>query len=49
MGEGGGFPRIRAVVSQVSPRLSMACPSTKGAKKCELTNLLVGFDAGSSE
>jgi hypothetical protein len=25
MGEGGGFPRIWAVVSQVSPRLPMAC------------------------
>jgi len=43
MGEGGGFPRIQAVVSQVSPRLPMACPSTKGAPKCELTNLLVGL------
>ncbi len=28
-GEGGGFPRVRAVVSQVSPRLPMACPNTK--------------------
>jgi len=27
----------------------VACPSTKGATKCELTNLLVGFDAGSSK
>jgi len=43
MGEGGGFPRIQAVVSQVSPRLPVACPSTKGAPKCELTNLLVGL------
>jgi hypothetical protein len=43
MREGGGFPRIRAVVSQVSPRLPMACPSTKGAPECELTNLLVGL------
>jgi hypothetical protein len=49
MGEGGGFPRIRAVVSQVSPKLPVACPSTKGAPECELINLLVGFDAGSSE
>jgi hypothetical protein len=31
MGEGGGFPRVRAVVSHVNPRLPMACPSTKGA------------------
>jgi hypothetical protein len=29
MGEGGGFPRVRAVVSQVNPRLPMACPNTK--------------------
>jgi hypothetical protein len=43
MGEGGGFPRVWAVVSQVSPELLMACPSTKGAPKCELTNLLVGL------
>jgi len=43
MGEGGGFPRIQAVVSQVSPELPVACLSTKGAPKCELTNLLVGL------
>jgi hypothetical protein len=43
MGEGGGFPRVRAMVSQVSPMLPVACPSTKGAPKCELTNLLVGL------
>jgi hypothetical protein len=29
MGEGGGFPRVRAVVSLVSPELPVACPSTK--------------------
>ncbi len=29
MGEGGGFPRIWAVVSQVNPRLPVACPNTK--------------------
>ncbi len=29
MGEGGGFPRVWAVVSQVSPRLTVACPNTK--------------------
>ncbi len=28
MGEGGGFPRVRAVVSQVSPRSPVACPNT---------------------
>jgi len=43
MGEGGGFPRVRAVVSQVSPKLPMACPSTKGVPKSELTNLLVSL------
>jgi hypothetical protein len=29
MGEGGGFLRVRAVVSLVSPKLLVACPSTK--------------------
>jgi hypothetical protein len=29
MGEGGGFPRVRAVVSEVSPRLFVAYPNTK--------------------
>ncbi len=43
MREGGGFPRVRAVVSHVSPKLPVACPSTKGAPESELTNLLVGL------
>jgi hypothetical protein len=43
MGEGGGFPRVQAVVSQVSPRSPVACPSTESASECELTNLLVGL------
>ncbi len=43
MGEGGGFPRVRVVVSLVNPKLHVACPSTKGAPECELTNLLVGL------
>jgi len=43
MGEGGGFPRVWAVVSQVSPELLVAYPSTKGVPECELTNLLVGL------
>jgi len=43
MGEGGGFPRVRAVVSLVSPELLVACPSTKDAPESELTNLLVGL------
>jgi hypothetical protein len=29
MGEGGGFPQVRAMVNQVSPRLFVACPNTK--------------------
>ncbi len=43
MGEGGGFPRVRAVVNQVSLELPVAYPSTKGAPESELTNLLVGL------
>jgi hypothetical protein len=43
MGEGGGFPRVRAVVNLVSLGLPVACPSTKGAPESELTNLLVGL------
>ncbi len=43
MGEGGGFPRVQAVVSLVSQELPVACPSIKGAPECDLTNLLVGF------
>jgi hypothetical protein len=30
--EGGGFPQVRAMVSLVSPRLLVACPSTKNAQ-----------------
>jgi hypothetical protein len=43
MGEGGGFPRVRAMVSLVSPESHVACPSTKSALESELTNLLVGL------
>ncbi len=43
MGEGGGFPRVRAVVSLVSPKLPVACPSIKGVLEGELTNLLIGL------
>jgi len=43
MREGGGFPRVRVVVSHVSPELLVACPSTKGVVESELTNLLVGL------
>jgi hypothetical protein len=48
-GEGGGFPWVRAVVSQVSPELPVVCPNTKSASESDLTNLLFGFDAGSSK
>ncbi len=41
MGEGGGFPRVRAVVNLVSPKSPVACLSCKGALESELTNLLV--------
>jgi hypothetical protein len=30
-GEGGGFPQVQAMVSLVSPKLGVACPSTKNA------------------
>ncbi len=43
MGEGGGFPRVQAMVSQVSLELPVACLNTKGAPNGELTNLLVGL------
>jgi len=43
MGEGGGFPQVRVVMSLVSPELPVAYLSTKGAPKCELTNLFVGL------
>jgi hypothetical protein len=49
MGEGGGFPQVRVVVSLVSPGLLMACPSTKGALESELTNLFGWFGAGSKK
>ncbi len=43
MGEGGGFPRVRAMMNFVSPGLPMVYLSTKGVPECELTNLLVGL------
>jgi hypothetical protein len=43
MGEGGGFPRVRAIVNLVSPKLPMVCPNIKGVPKNELTNLLVDW------
>jgi hypothetical protein len=35
MGEGGGFPRVRAMVSLVNLGSPVACPNTKGALKNE--------------
>jgi hypothetical protein len=32
MKEGGVFPQIRTVVSQVSPRLPVACPNTENVQ-----------------
>jgi hypothetical protein len=43
MGEGGGFPRVGAVVSLMSLELPVACRNTKGAPEIVLTNLLVGL------
>ncbi len=43
MGEGGGFPQARVVVTLVTLRSPVACPSTKGAPNNVLTNLLVGL------
>ncbi len=43
MGEGGGFPRLRAMVSHVNRELLVACFSIKGAPEKDLTNLLVGW------
>jgi hypothetical protein len=47
-GEGGGFPRVRAVVSQVNPNARGLSPTPKGVSKCELTMWVVCFDADSS-
>jgi hypothetical protein len=43
MGEGGGFPQVRAMVSLVSLELPVACLSSKGALENDLTNLLAGL------
>jgi hypothetical protein len=48
MGEGGGFPRVRAVVSQVSPCCPSFVPTSRVFSECELTNFLVGFAVGPS-
>jgi hypothetical protein len=43
MGEGGGFPRARTMMSLVSRESFVVCPSTKGVLESGLTNLLVGL------
>jgi hypothetical protein len=43
MGESGGFPRVRAMVSFVNPYSPMASLNAKGAPESELTHLLVGW------
>jgi len=43
MEEGDGFPRVRVVVSHVSQKLLVTCPSTKGPLEIELTNVLVNL------
>jgi hypothetical protein len=39
MGKGAGFPRVRAMVSLVSPGSPVACPSTKVLQNVNLINL----------
>jgi hypothetical protein len=41
-GEGGGFPRVRAVMSQVSPSCPWLVPTPKGCKMSS-NQLVVGF------
>jgi len=43
MGESGGFPLVQAVVSLVSPKLPVACPSSRNVPESDLTNLLVNL------
>jgi hypothetical protein len=43
IGEGGGFPRVQAVVSLVNPKSLVACHNTKGVPESEQTNLLVSL------
>ncbi len=47
-GEGGGFPPNPGCGESSESVLPMACPNTKSDSECDLTNLLVGFDVGSS-
>jgi hypothetical protein len=43
IGEDGGFPEVRVMVSHVSPRSPVACCRTKIVPECELTNLMIGL------
>jgi len=47
MGEGGGFPRVRAVVCLVVQSARGLSPSPKGVPECELTTWVLCFDADS--
>jgi len=48
MGEGGDFPRVRAVVSLVVQSARGLSQHPKGVPECELTTWVVCFDADSS-
>jgi hypothetical protein len=48
MGEGGDFPRVRAVVSLVVQSARGLSQHPKGVPECELTTWVVCFDANSS-
>jgi hypothetical protein len=43
MGEGGGFPRVRAVVSLVS-QVPVACPNTQGCSRMLINPLWLVFE-----
>jgi hypothetical protein len=49
MGEGGGFPRVRAVVSQVCQSARGLSQHPKGVPECELTLLWLFLDVDLSE
>jgi hypothetical protein len=42
------LPPSLSLAESSESMLPVACPNTKSESKCDLTNLLVGFDAGSS-
>jgi hypothetical protein len=48
MGEGGGFPQVRAVVCLVVQSARGLSPTPKGVPECELTTWVVCFDVDSS-